>query len=1435
MNGLEPDSAGPFTYEYGQSIMDYPLSLTGNVFDPIYPELNYPAFHNWEYDLGVPQNPAPPWTPRTGDDDNGNNGDNNDRNNQGGNQGGNKYGNNNGNNKYGNNNGNNNNGNNNDNNKYGNNNGNNNGGTDSGTTTPPPSISAPSAPSGLGAVSQNASVKLSWSKPSNDGGAAVSAYQYQYKKSSASEWPTSWSNITLPDDSVLSFSVGSLTNGTAFDFQVRAGNGDNRWSVASGVASATPSTVPDAPASFTPVAIVGSVLLSWTPPDDNGGAAISGYKLQYASGVSPVDTDYSEWESVGDADARRKTISSLTSGTVYHFRLLAHNVKGDGAAISTSAVVPSPPPPPPRPVLSVEAGDGQVTLCWSPLTGVGSRLTGYEYRVDRGADGTWGSWKTLIKVVSSGTASSDTKLSVVITGLINGIEYAFQVRGKTVLAPGLTSNRATARPARPIARPGAVTAYKATIGDGSVRLTWERPTVTGGATISGYKYRFAQGISPAESAYSEWADTDSNSSHTVSNLTNGVAYRFQVRALNAAGGGTVLALVRTPAKPPGVISSLSSTRGDGWVELSWTAPTDSGTLSVMGYEYRYATVASPQETDFSSWASAGSGLSYRVTGLTNDIEHYFQVRAVSGAGGGVASSALAQTPVVPVPPGAPTLDSATPGHTQVALAWTAPTSSGTLPITHYQYQRVTGSFTSTTPWVSCGNVTSLTVTGLTNGTTYKFRVRAVSADGSGAASTIRTATPRTVPPPPTALFATSRNASVYLSWTAPSSNGGSAILGYHYRKKQSTSTSWGSWSSTGSNTYWTVSSLTNGTSYDFQVRARNIAGSSGASNPATATPEAVKKTPHRPTNVTATATNGQVVFSWDAPTNDHGGIDTYEYRIDENNDGSWSSWTTLNSSATSVTLPLTNGRDYGFQVRAKNTAGTSTQSIKVKASPVDSSVSTPSSPQSFTAKGLDRRVRLRWTAPSTGTGIIEYEYRFDTYNDGTWTVWKITGGTSTSYTVTGLTNNRIYAFQVRARNAGGAGTASSSQTATPHVPDPPGAPTNLTATLYNEYVYLSWTAPTDTGISAIKDYEVRSDSNSDGIYSNWVSTGDTSTDEYISDTVSGTTYAFQIRAVNTDGPGPASDAVTITIPTYTVPDAPASITAVGMDGQIVIGWGAPSSNGGTPITEYRYRHRVNTTGATWSSDTKHAVSLLRLALISSLTNETEYEVEVWAVNSVGEGPKISATATPTNKTVPGAPQYFDTFDDNGAVDLWWDAPSDNGNTPITDYEYRYRVSGGTWGSWTSTGLNAATDPDGNFEYTVTGLTNGTSYDFDVRAVNDVGAGASAGALTETPQPNTPDAPTNVTAATGSTTGTINLSWTAPADDGGQAITHYEYAYGKITNGRWQWVSYSSTGSTSTSYTVTGLESGVIYRFRVRAINGVSGRLKTSRVAQASAR
>ena len=222
------------------------------------------------------------------------------------------------------------------------------------------------------------------------------------------------------------------------------------------------------------------------------------------------------------------------------------------------------------------------------------------------------------------------------------------------------------------------------------------------------------------------------------------------------------------------------------------------------------------------------------------------------------------------------------------------------------------------------------------------------------------------------------------------------------------------------------------------------------------------------------------------------------------------------------------------------------------------------------------------------------------------------------------------------------------------------------------------------------------------------------------------------------------------------------------------------------------------------------------------------------------GNAVEALVAHAVPNVPGAPASVEATAGDTQVTLSWTAPGSDGGSAVTEYQYRVSddagstwtestVDGGsTWSpNWTDVpdGSDTGADRSDERSYTVTGLDNGVEHTFEVRAVNAVGAGGVAEATSTPATPvAVPGAPASLMATAGDTE--VTLSWTVPGSDGGSAVTEYQYRY--KTSGEFpdSWTDVPDGSDTGTdrsderSYTVTGLDNGVLHTFEVRAVNVV---------------
>lgn len=252
--------------------------------------------------------------------------------------------------------------------------------------------------------------------------------------------------------------------------------------------------------------------------------------------------------------------------------------------------------------------------------------------------------------------------------------------------------------------------------------------------------------------------------------------------------------------------------GDGSITLIGTAATFAYKLAGASVVYVSGHGSSTYDIPASSW--------------TDEVE---------GAGNLPATLPAGSAPTVP---DAITDLAATHGNAQVVLTWTPPDDGGSA-LTGYTVER---SLDGSTGWTEIATpgaaATGATDTGLTNGTEYFYRVKAINGEGAAATwSNVDSATPATVPAQVTTLAAIAGDTEIDLSWTAPN-NGGSALTGYTLQRKVGAGSFANLATPAAGATSYSDTGLTNGVLYTYRIVAENAEGAAASwSNEASGTPD----------------------------------------------------------------------------------------------------------------------------------------------------------------------------------------------------------------------------------------------------------------------------------------------------------------------------------------------------------------------------------------------------------------------------------------------------------------------------------------------------------------------------------------------------------------------------------------------------------------------
>jgi titin len=598
--------------------------------------------------------------------------------------------------------------------------------------------------------------------------------------------------------------------------------------------------------------------------------------------------------------------------------------------------------------------------------------------------------------------------------------------------------------------------------------------------------------------------------------------------------------------------------------------------------------------------------------------------------------------------------------------------------------------------------------------------------------------------------------------------------------------------------------------------------------------------PDRPTNLQAIPVSPtKVDLFWNTPEN-NGGSPITGYKI-EVRSGS-GDFVTLNANTgnTGTTYShtgLTTGTSYIYRVFAINAQGISIASAEAIATPTSSSQPleniVPNAPTSLTASDISSTsIKLTWTQPATNNGppVTSYKIEFKKDSGSYTTLVENTGNTITTYTHTGLTTNSKYTYKISAKNSIGFSPTSNEAFATPKSTSSPpteniapNSPRSLTAESAGpSQIFLSWKEPSPNNGPAITGYKIEYKTTTSD-YTVLTTIGNITSYTHTGLTA-GSQYSYRAYAINSAGTSVVSNVATAKpghtlVPTNLIADdiSPTSI---------LLTWTAPSQTFGGNIAGYIISKRFaadvyDPIGETTGQQTSYTVTGLQTGQTYTFVVKARYNIGTSSDNSSPASATPTASSSPPSKfTIPNSPTgLVATASSPIQIDLVWNAPTNDGGSPITGYRIDVKTGTGEYVTLKdNTGSTSRT-------YSHPDRITGTTYTYKVYAINSVGTSTSSNEASATPTTSStptetktkPGQPTSL-AATAISQNQINLSWKVPSNNGGEPITGYKIEASEGSGGAYQVLSQNA--GTGTTYSHTGLKSGTTYYYRVYAINSI---------------
>lgn len=1207
----------------------------------------------------------------------------------------------------------------------------------------PAQAAAPAVPTAVTVVAGNRSIQVGWTAPAD---LTVPVHHYVAT--------TTPSGKTCKASASTSCTITALVASTPYTVTVKACAtiSDTVDCSAASAPSASVAAGPPGIVSRPTVAHTGNgneVRVSWTA--GSPGAGIASYVVVPSPAVEGGSCTFV------NANDPTCVFVGLTAGTSYTFRVTAVGVTTDlgptgnsTASTASAAIVAGPPNRPGKPTVT-RTNDTEVSVQWAAPVG-GAPIASYTVTSDPA-------------VGPPADCTDVAALSCDFTGLTADEEYTFAVTAHGAGSNGGSGDSAPSDPSEAITpgAPGAPgTPTVAVSAANTVTVTWDEPL--DGSAVTGYT------VVPTPAGGTPGVCVDVVVlTCDVTGLAEGVPYTFTVVAESASFVTTSsppsAEVSVAPPGTPGVPTVTLTPDAPGTVTLSWTAPTDGG--SVSGYTVT-ANPSAPLP------AGCGEDLEYLTCvfeGLDPTQSYTFTVTADSLAGAGDPVTSPAVVPDVPGTPGTPTVTLYLGQPGRATVTWGASPPGG--PLTRYLVTSNEGSLT--VPEACGANPAERTCEfTLDPVKSYSFKVTAVGPVGrvESADSAPVVANLPGVPGTPTVALVANEPGKAIVSWTAPQDGG--LVTGYTVLPSAGAVAPMGCGEDLAVLSC-TFVNLSLDTPYSFAVRATGPVGVRESAASAAVIPN-VPGTPGTP-EVTWDGP-GTATVRWAAPTTG-GPVIRYEVTSNETlPDVPGCGADPTVRTCTFVGLDLSTL--YTFGVTAVGPVGSTSSADTTPVVP-----DLPGVPGTPTITLIKPNItRVSWTAPADGGTVTRYTVTSDQ-------PLPAMPGCGADLNVrtcdfAALQATTAYTFRVIAVGPVGSRESADSEAVVPARPGAPGRPTAVNGAPGT--VTVSWEA--SQGGGSVLGYSVTSlpasappDGCTDVLETTCEFTGLNPTES----------YRFVVTARGALGDTPSESSLAITPGAPLAPGTP-RVEIIG-PGTVRVSWTEAPAGGGD-VSSYS----VTSDPLVTPPEGCTATSALACEF-TGLAADTPYTFLVTATGPSGNTPSVARSA-PISLMAPGAPGTPSVWVLSAdTVRLTWTAPPPGG-APVINY--------------TVTSDPALDSPPQACVDVValtcefTGLRAGTTYTFLVTANGLVGdTAAAASAPVRLVAPTAPGEPTVALAGPNA----VTVSWTVP--EGGGPVTGYTVVSDPVLTPPAACVDVRVL-----TCTFDGLASGTPYRFAVVATGPV---------------